>query len=246
MRGNMQTATEPQEQEITIISKEVPALVSEAESFNVTSDDQYHEAVERANICKLKYQKIIDFFRPLKESTHKAWKDVCAKENQYAPALDGAKKLYTQKAADWQFKKQQETEEKERKAREVAEAAEAKKKAELQAKIDEENRKAEEARKAGDEKAAAEAALKAESLTEKKENVYVAARPVIQAPKSNSLSVQMVWEPQILDESKVPVQFWKEIDITKLKRMKKDDPKLEVPGIKFIQKAQGGAIGKKF
>jgi hypothetical protein len=226
----MTTAVAEQEKEITSIQNEVPTIVADALAFKVTNDAQYHEAVELANVCKTKLQRVLDFFRPMKESAHKAWKEVVAKENQFAPALEDAKKLYTQKAADYQFAKQKEQAEKEEKARLAAEKIEFEKKAKLE----------EEAR-------AAEAAgnlNKADLLREKAADTYVAPRPVAQAPKATGLSVQTVWEPQVIDESLVPVMYWKEIDLAKLKRMKKDNPKLEVPGIKFVQKAQGGAIGR--
>lgn len=167
-----------------------------------------------------------------------------AKENEFAPALESAKKLYTQKAADYQYKKQQEAEEKERKAREVAEAAEAKKRKDIQDKIDEENRKAEEARKAGDAAAESAAKLKAETLEVKQADVYVAPRAVQQAPRAQGLSVQMVWEAQVVDESMVPTKWFKEVDLGRLKKAKTADKTLEVPGIKFVQKAQGASIGR--
>lgn len=225
--------------------KEVPALVTAAQSFVVTNDEQYHEAVELANVCKNKLQTVIDWFAPMKKTAHDAWKQIVAKENEFAPQLEQAKKLYTQKAADYQLKKQREQEAKEREAREAADRAEAKRKKDIQDKIDEENRKAEEARKAGDAEALAKIETNKEKLEAKQEAVQVAPRPVAQAPRSAAMSVQTVWEPEIIDEALVPRMFWKEIDMAKLKRMKKDDPKLQVPGVRFTEKAQGAAIGRK-
>jgi len=261
--------------------KEVPTLALEAQNFIVSNDRQYHEAVERANICKAKLNAVIEFFRPLKESTHKAWKDVLAKENMFAPRLESAKKLYTQKAADYQLKKQREQEEKERIAREKAEAIENKRKADIQAKIDEENKKIEDARKAEeklraeeaakikatkdkaaretmeleaeerrkvqaikDEQARVDALQKTEKLEEKKDTVYVSPRSVQQAPRASGLSVHTVWEAIVTDESKVPLTWWSEIDLGRLKRAKTADKTLEVPGIKFVERAQGSARGK--
>lgn len=209
------------------LAKEVPALVQEAEKFVVTNDAQYHEAVERANVCKTKLQTVVDFFAPMKKRAHEAWKEVCSKENQFVPALELSKKLYTQKAADYQLKKQREQEEKERAAFAAAQKKEDEKKAKLEA----------------DAKAAEEAGNreKAEELREKVENVYVAPRAVQQAPRAQGLSVQTVWEPQVVNEDLIPKKWYKEIDLVRMKKAKALDKTLEIPGIKFVERAQGAA-----
>jgi hypothetical protein len=232
-----------QEKEIQSITNEVPAIVQQAEAFKITNDLQFQECVELGNACKTKFQRVIEYFKPMKDAINASKQALMDKENAAAPPLKKAQGIYIDKAAAWQLAKQREQEEKERIAREKAQAIEDKKKADLQAKIDEENRKIAEAQKAGDEKAAQEAQAKAAAFEQKKEDVYVPAKPVQQAPRATGLSIQTVWEPVVTDESIVPVRFWKEIDLAKLKRMRKDDPKLEVPGIRFVERAQGAARG---
>lgn len=258
----------PEEQKL---QSEGPRIVEEAESFKVVDDLTCEQAVTKANTIKTKKDWAVAFFLPMKKAAKAAHQAICDREGQVVDHLEKAQKLYIQKAADHQKKKEDEVREKERIAKEAAEKKEREERARLEEearkKEAEETKKREEARKAqekadklaseGKAKQAAEAAAKAkkakeeadaaekaaEALHEKKENVYVAPKPVIQATKPAGMSVQTVWVPEIIDAKKVPLKWYGEIDLGRLKRSKTADPTLEVPGIRFIKKAQGAALG---
>lgn len=253
------------------IQAEAPRIVAEAEAFKVIDDLTCEQAVTEGNKIKGRKDWAVAFFLPMKKAAKLAHQAICDREGQVVDHLEKAQRLYIQKGADYQLKKQQEQEEKEHKAKEEAE----RKEREERARLAEEQRKkeAEEAKKRkeaedrekaarkaereGNEKKAAEERAKAdkarevadaakrsaEALEEKKENVYVAPRPVAQATKTQGMSIQKVWVPEVVDAARVPVKWYTEIDLGRLKRAKTADPTLDVPGIRFIQKAQGAALG---
>ena len=261
---------QPQEKEL---QAEGPRIVAEAEGFKVVDDLSCEQAVSRGNEIKSKLDRALAWFKPIKDAAHATHKAICDREKAVTSHYETAKKVYIQKGADYTAKKQAEQEEKERRAKEEAERKEREERARLdreaRAKELEESKKREEARKAdeaarkaareGDEKKASEAKAKAEkaradaeaaeksaeTLREQKENVYVAPRPVAQATKPAGMSVQSVWVPEIVDEKKVPVKWWSEVDLGRLKRAKTADNTLEVPGIRFVKKAQGAALGAR-
>lgn len=265
-----QIEVKPEEKQLQV---EGPRIIVEATEFKVVDDLTCEQAIEKANTVKGKLDWAVKFFKPMKDAAHAAHKAICDREKAITEPYEQAKKIYIQKGADYTAKKQAEQDEKERRAKEEAErkereerarleketrekeAEEAKKRAEAQKALD----AAKKAAKEGDEKKVAEALAKAdkareeaeaaerkaESLREEKENVYVAPRAVTQAAKPTGMSVQMVWVPEVVDEKKVPVKWYTEIDLGRLKRAKTADPTLEVPGIRFVKKAQGAALGAR-
>lgn len=258
----------PEEKQLQI---EGPQIVQDAEAFKVTDDLTLEQAVTKGNEVKKKFDLAVAFFKPMKDAAHAAHKAICDREKMIIAPYEAAKKLYIGKAATYQQKKQDEFDTKEREAKEKAAQQERDKKAELDkeakekeaqakilaAKAAELRKSAREAKKNGKTENAAKLLAAAEQkeaeakaldekvqlIQEEKENVYVAPKPVAQVSKPQGMSVQYVWAPEVIDAAKVPVKWYTEVDLGRLKRAKTADPTLNVPGIRFVQKAQGAALG---
>jgi hypothetical protein len=78
------------------LQAEAAALEIRAGTLVVSDDQEYQEAAEFARMLKTKAGEITAFFKPMKDSAHKAHKQVCDREKEMLAPLAKAEKVIKQ------------------------------------------------------------------------------------------------------------------------------------------------------
>jgi vacuolar-type H+-ATPase subunit I/STV1 len=155
--SNLAETIQPEEE---VIEQQALTLYEQATLLSVTDQASYQSAGELAKTLKSMGTKILDFFAPMKKSTHEAWKSVCSRENEALAPIKEADALLRKNMTRFIDEQEHIRREEQRKLEEAAREAARKEQERLLA----------QAAKA-DEKGKAD---KAEDLLERAENVYVA------------------------------------------------------------------------
>jgi len=214
------------------LQAEVNPMIQGANELVVRTPDQSLAAQELLKAIKGRVKKVEVFFAEMKETAHKHWKSICAKESMFLDPLDEAERIIKRKVVTFQ-------QEIERKQREEAAKIEAKRQEEERVRKEELQRQAEAA-------AAKGKAEKAEALRAKAEE-YVAPPvfvPPVQAQASGT-AFKKVWAAEVTDlptllksiaEGRVPLGLVAINESALQAYARGVKGTMVVPGLKFFEK----------
>lgn len=187
-------AADPMPTETESVQSEALAVVAEAEAMTVANQIEF-EAAGSFLTCSIKpaQKRVEEFFGPMKQAAHKAWKTIVARETEVlAPLADAETRI---KRAMGAYAAEQE---RQRRAAEEAAASLAK---EEQARMEAERRaKAEALADAGETEAAVE-------LLDAPAPIAFVLPAAAEAPKAIGISVRRSWKFQVVDPAKVNRAF---------------------------------------
>ena len=198
---------------------------------------------KRNAICdpvKSAYKIIKDRIALWDDEQNRKREEAIRKAEEEAAAKEREKQAKIQAKIDEENRKVAEAKEKERKIQAAKDALIEKEKNKKKA---EEMQRQEEARKKEQARIDEENRLKAEEkqryLQEKKENVYVAPKPVAFRATPNGVSTRFSYEPTVLNKALVP-DCYKTVDLAALKRAQgAAKGGLNVPGVRFTKRPIG-------
>ena len=210
------------------LSQAVSAVERQAQGILIRTDDDYKAAAEFGRMLKQKSSQVTEFFAPMKKAAHEAHKHICDREKAMLAPIANAEKLLKRTMGEYQMEQQRKRQEEEERLRALA--------------------------KAEEERLLAEA-IKMEEMGEKEmseehfENAQFmadAARTVVvpnETVKAAGVSSTIDWEIDIIDPSKVPVEFMNEIirpvdekSISRLVRKHKGN--VSIPGVRIREVAK--------
>lgn len=205
------------------LTRQVTDVQFLAESFVVTTEEEYAKAAEFGRLIKQKTTTVKEFFKPMKDQAHQAHKAICDRENAMLAPLKEAEKVLKQAMDDF-------LQEQERKRRAQEEALRRAAEAERDRLLAE----AAEKEKAGDEDESEEAFSEAVLMDE----ATSFSVPAVAKPKISGVSTSRDWEIQSIDESKVPVSIQgtviRPVDLAAIKRLiKASKGTVEIPGVVY-------------
>lgn len=202
--------------DIQAIEKESNALVVKANSYDITTNNVYVEAMEFAKTIKAMQKEVDGAFDPIIKNNHAAWKAAIAQKAKYYEPLEKALKFLDSKGRTFRQEQEAIRLADERKAQELA-----RKEAERLQKL------AEKAKARGDEK-------KAESF-EAKAQETASITPVVASKVSNieGIKVRKVWKYRIVDANAIPREYLipNEVMLGQMARATKNT--LKVAGVEF-------------
>ena len=214
-KSNVSPSVGTYEQEL---EKQSQSLTIRANSFAITTDTDYQEAMQFV-VEKLKplRKAIEETFDPIIDQAHKTWKSAIAKKNEKLEPINNAIAFLDKKGKDFRYIQEQKRQEEQRKADELARKE--------QAKLEERARKAEEKGKTE----------KAEELQQKAQEVIA---PVV-APKVSKVDgivIKKLWTFEIIDAPLIPREYLMP-DLTKIGAVVRATKNtLNIPGIRQFQK----------
>lgn len=201
------------------------STVEMAHSMTVETQLDYNNAAEVCKDIKWKAKQIEEYWKPLKEKAHAAWKDICGKEKQFLNPLSEAENAIKGKMASFQrakmeqerlLKEEQERFRKEEEARLLA----------LAVKAEEEGK---------DEHG--------EYLVEMAQAVHIAKFEQPKKVKTEGTAVKTVWKARVVNPVLVPVSIAgvliRPIDEKALNNLAKvSKGNMEIPGVEFYEDVQ--------
>lgn len=229
----MQDLAEVKELEKEVVS---PVIVA-ANQISVVNADQYQGAADFLKQIKDAQKKVADYWKPLKEKAHAAWKEITGKESEMLTPLKDAETTVKSKMLTFQQAEEEKRQVEQRR---------------LQAEADERARKER------------ERLLKhAESLKtpEKQEEYRQAAEEVVapvitvetETPKVAGISTRKTWVAEIVDKkvfiaaavNDPNLMALVEIDLSKLNKIAAATKgQISYPGVKFSEKVTMAAGGR--
>lgn len=185
--------------------KQIQIFAEEAKEKQITNQGELEAAAEILKEIKGRQKRVKDIFGPIKDKTHKAWKEVCDQEKGYLDPLNKAESFLKSKMGTYQMEQDRIRREEEKRLQE-----EARKK--------EEARRKEQAEKTGDN-----------SILEKPIVVPQIKVQNLEQPKGTSFVEK--WNFKIVDPDKVPKEFLviDEKAIASIVRVKKGNT--NIPGV---------------
>lgn len=219
-----------QNTDLSVMKEEINAIVIEAKSFTIKSEEENNKAFSFLVVVKKLINKVHDAFDPVVEAAHNSHKIAVAKRKEQLEPLEQAEKIVKQLGVNYLAEQQRIKEEAERKARAEAEAAERKRKDELeaQAKRHEANGNI----------------AKAEERREMAEQVFIAPRPVVaNVIKAEGQSLKEVWSAEVTDlhalikavaEGRAPITLVMADQVALNKQAKATKNAFPIPGVKFF------------
>lgn len=204
----------------TALSKQVTDVQFQAESFSVTTDDEYAQAAEFGRIIKQKTVEVKDFFKPMKDQAHQAHKAICDRENMMLAPLKNAEAVLKKAMGKFIQEKEQKRIEQEMAIRRAAEA-------ERDRLLAEASKMEKDGDFDGSDEAFSEAVIMDEATS-----ISVAS----ENPKILGVSTSKDWEIQSIDYEKVPISIQgtviRPVDEAAIRRLiKASKGTVEIPGI---------------
>lgn len=194
-----------------------------ANDMVITDNESYEVAGNWLRDLKTYTKKVQEYWKPIKEQAHKAWKSICEKEKAILDPINKAEAIVKQKMAEYQ--RQQEA--KERAMREELERRQ--------------REEAERLLKEAKEKGAAGDTFGAELLKAQAELLESSA-PVatMQKAKAEGVSQKKAWKARVIDEKQVPIEVMgiviRPVDQSALDKLAKiSEGKAQIPGVEFYQ-----------
>ncbi len=171
------------------ISKEITAVQQSTTSLIVTDNGSYSQAGDMLLAIKKVSKNIENYFKPLKDASHKAWKQICNRENEELEKLKPSLEHLNKQMTNWNVEQEK-----------IRQA--------------EEERLGIEALKAEEERRLAEA-LQAEKEGDKEEAEAIINEPVFvpppivekTVPKQAGLTMTTTWKWRLKDINLVPRQY---------------------------------------
>jgi septal ring factor EnvC (AmiA/AmiB activator) len=202
------------EQEIT---QEIISVKADASSLKVVDNDTYLQASELLKSLKELEKRIKDYFKPLKEQAHKAWKAVCDRENAEIEKLQPSMRYLNTQLTQYNLEQERKRQEEEARLRREAE------------KVEEERRLQEalEAEKTGNIK-------EAEAILEEKTFI---PSPIVEKtiPKVKGQTMTTIWRWRVIDVNIVPREYMQVNEIAVNQIVKALKSKVNIPGIEVYQ-----------
>ncbi|MDL2293187.1 hypothetical protein LJC60_00990 [Ruminococcaceae bacterium OttesenSCG-928-D13] len=219
--GEMQKAVEMvpgKGQEFTSAGK---AAIDEAHALEITGESDLRVAAGLMDGFKKAKKSVADFFKPMKDSAHRAHKEICAREKILLTPFDDADRAVKNKVTTYTAEQRRLAEIEAARIR-AAQEAEAKRLVEQACEAEE-----------GGDAASAEMLLKQAEITE---TIKV---PVTTAPKVDGISYRTTYSVEITDLSAVPCEIGgvviRPVDESAVRRMAQmAKGQLNIPGIKII------------
>jgi hypothetical protein len=210
------------------LSRSVTSIELEAESIVIGSDEDYNSAGEFGRRLKRALSEVEGFFAPMKAAANNAHREVCGREKMMLAPLRNAEATLKRTMGDYALRKEQERRALEEAARRHAQEEADRKLAEAIAHED-----------AGDEDAAQEAMLDATMADQMSRTMSV----TLEQPKADGVSMSKDWVIDILDESKVPVEFAGMVirpvdDKAVMRLIRASKGKFEIPGVTYHEVAK--------
>ena len=172
------------------IESDSNALIERANSFEITTDVIYVDAMEFAKKIKASIKEVEAAFDPIIKANHAAWKGAIAQKDKYLAPREKALSYLDGKGREFRAEQERLRVEEQRKAQELA------------------DKETERLRKLAEKAEARGDTAKAEEFTAKSEEA-AAIVPVI-APKVTKVEgiiVRQVWKARIVDETLIPREY---------------------------------------
>lgn len=157
-------------------------------SLEVVDDTTFKIAGEYAKAIKDLKKKVMEYFKPMKEKAHKAWKEICDKEKEQLDKLEPVEKHLAGQIIKYQAEQERKKREKEEELKRVLMKEEEEKKLAVALRLEQEGKKKE-----------AERVLATE--------VVVPDVKIESVPKISGLSSREEWNFEIVDETLIPREF---------------------------------------
>lgn len=183
------TVESPAVLEENSLKSQIVDIEVRADALVVTNDEEYQDAAEFLKLLKTQAGKVKDFFKPIKETAHKAHKEVCDREKMMLAPLTRAEGVIKRATGNYLSEQERKRREAEERARQAAKAEADRRLAEA---IALENQ--------GKTEEAAAAVEEAEIIDSAEVSI-----PMTMAPKIKGVSASKDWELVSVDDSKVPV-----------------------------------------
>lgn len=219
--GGLQKAVEmapAKEQEFTSAGK---AAIEKAHTLEIASEEDLRIASGLMDGFKKAKKSVADFFKPMKDSAHRAHKEICARESALLTPYDEADRAVKQKVSAYSAEQ-----------RRLAEIEAARIRAAQEAEARRLMEQACEAEEDGDA-ASAEMLLKQAEITE---TIKV---PTTTAPKVDGISYRTTYSVEVTDMNAVPCEvagmLIRPVDTGAVKKLAQAAKgQLDIPGIKII------------
>lgn len=207
----------------SVFTNEISVIEADVQSIEITDNESYEVACELGRTIQTKAKEVEAFFKPMKDTAHKAHKEICDREKAMLAPLNKAKSALQKAVGAYQFRIEQE-----RKAEEERLKAEARKEAERSL------AEAVEAEANGDTDGAESALMDAQLAESMADSAVVASK----APKASGVSVSVDYELTSCDAKKVPVEVNGTVirpvdEKAVLKLIRESEGKISIPGITF-------------
>lgn len=205
------------------LEHEVSDIEMRALSMVVTNDAEYEQAAVFGSALKSKAADVIAFFKPMKESAHKAHKAICDREKEMTTPLSKAEKTLKKTMGDYAMEKERKRREQEEAMRRAAEA-ESRRMLEEAAQLESEGKKDD-----------ADAVLEdAEMMEEASQYGSIA----VATPKAKGVSSRKDWKIVGIDTKQVPLSFngmeLRPVDEAAVMRLiRASKGQIQIPGITF-------------
>lgn len=205
------------------LGEEVSAIELQAESVVIATDEDYSMAGEAASNVKRMQKKVEEYWKPMMDSTKKAYDEVLAHKKEMLEPLKKAEQILKGKISGYWLEQERKRKEQEEAMRKLAEAEADRK---LQEAIDASN--------AGDTAAAEFAMAEAEVY----DTVAATSAFAKQTPKAKGVSTTKAWKITAIDSKQVPVEFCgmelRPVDEKLVMQLiKSSKGSINIPGIKY-------------
>lgn len=206
--------------DVATIKKDVDAVVFKSNMLEVTDQISYDEANQFLSTIKAGAKAVKSFFKPMKEKTQAAHKQIVSQENDLLKPLAEAEQVAKSKTVAYWQEQEKKRQELERQQRE---------KAEKEAR--EERERLESEAKEADKKGEGEKAQELKQQAEATEPVDMIVAPQVQ--KSTGVSYREIWKYKVEDFKALP-DVYKVANSQMLSRIAiATKGKPPIPGVKF-------------
>lgn len=210
------------------LKQEITPVETRANEITVTNGEEYSEASNFLLKIKEMQKKVGEYWKPLRENAHKAWKSICDKEKEFTSPLQEAEHIIKGKMIEWQRQEEE---------KRLAEQRR------LQAEAEERARKERERLIKQAEKLKTPV-LKEQRLQEAEEVEAPEITLQTEKPKVTGISTRKLWKAKLEDKEKFiraalddkNLMPYIEIDMGKLNKMAAATKgEIEYPGVKFYE-----------
>lgn len=215
-----------------VLSRAVSEIEFQAGAIIIDNEQDYQNAASFGRMLKQKSSDVKEFWKPMKDATHRAHTEICNREKAMLQPLVNAEKILKETMGAYvteQERKRREAEEASRKAARKAAREEADRK--LQEAIELEDK--------GDKVTAAAVIEEAEIMDEAAATVAVAA----EKPKASGVATKKDWKITSVDSSKVPTSVAgveiRPVDMAAVMRLiRMSKGKIHIDGIEYEETVQ--------
>lgn len=193
-----------------------------SQEIHIHSQENLMDVLEILRGIKEHKEKVIDYWKTAKESARKAYKEIVSREKEMLEICNKAEiNLKNEILIYKRFREQ--------KAIKISDEAEKYRREEVDKLLDESIK----AEQNGDKETAESKLRQAEMI----ENLEMYTAKIFQ--KQDGITTQKRWQVRITDNESVPVFFYgieiREINTKKLLEIRKENPNVQIPGVKFYQ-----------